>query len=343
MTPPERRPRLGFLGVGWIGRSRLESVARAGVAEIAGIADPDPDRARQAGALAPGAALVPGLDELLELDLDGVVIATPSAQHASQAEAALARGLSVFCQKPLARDANETGRVVRAARSADRLLAVDLSYRFTEGMQRIRDEVRSGGLGSVYAVETVFHNAYGPDAAWFYDRALSGGGCLVDLGVHLVDLALWTLDFPAVAGVSSRLMAGGVPLRADSRAVEDYASVRLDLDGGPTVQVACSWRLPAGRDAVISAAFYGTQGGAALANVEGSFYDFEAWSFTRTSRRPLSRPPDEWGGRALLDWTRRVAAGCRFDVEAERLVEVARVLDAAYAVGVVPAGAGALS
>jgi predicted dehydrogenase len=343
MTPAHRRPRLGFLGVGWIGRSRLESVARAGVAEIAGIADPDPDRVAEAGALAPGAALVPGLDELLDLELDGVVIATPSALHASQAEAALGRGLAVFCQKPLARDAAEAESVVRAARAADRLLAVDLSYRFTDGMRRIRDEVRSGALGSVYAVETVFHNAYGPDAAWFYDRALSGGGCLVDLGVHLVDLALWTLDFPAVAGVSSRLMAGGVPLGAGSRAVEDYASVRLDLEGGPTVQVSCSWRLPAGRDAVISAAFYGAEGGAALANVEGSFYDFEAWRFTGTSRRPLCGPPDEWGPRAVLDWTRRVAAGCRFDLEAERLVDVARVLDAAYSGGLVPAGAGALS
>jgi predicted dehydrogenase len=48
----------------------------------------------------------------------------------------------------------------------------------------------------VFAVDLVFHNAYGPDKPWFYDPELSGGGCVMDLGVHLVDLALWSLDFP---------------------------------------------------------------------------------------------------------------------------------------------------
>ena len=51
----------------------------------------------------------------------------------------------------------------------------------------------------MYAVELAFHNAYGPDKEWFYDRRVSGGGCVVDLGVHLIDLALWTLGFPDVA------------------------------------------------------------------------------------------------------------------------------------------------
>ena len=63
-------------------------------------------------------------------------------------------------------------------------------------------------LGRTYAVDLVFHNAYGPDKAWFYDPALSGGGCVMDLGVHLVDLALWALDFPAVTKVSSTFVAG---------------------------------------------------------------------------------------------------------------------------------------
>jgi hypothetical protein len=65
--------------------------------------------------------------------------------------------------------------------AVDRLLAVDLSYRFTEGMSRIRELVAGGELGKVYAVDLVFHNAYGPDKAWFYDPALSGGGCVMDL------------------------------------------------------------------------------------------------------------------------------------------------------------------
>ncbi|HEX2724970.1 MAG TPA: Gfo/Idh/MocA family oxidoreductase [Beijerinckiaceae bacterium] len=324
------RPRIGFLGVGWIGRHRMQAIIETGVADIVAIADAVPDVALEAGRLAPAAALVSTLDQILDAAVDGVVIATPSAMHAQQSITALQRGAAVFCQKPLGRTASEARAVVDAARAADRLLAVDLSYRFTDGMRRIRDVVRSGALGRVYAVDLVFHNAYGPDKAWFYDPALAGGGCVMDLGVHLVDLALWTLDFPEVAGVSAKLFAGGAPL-ADRRAqVEDYAVATLDLGTGAAVQLACSWRLQAGCDAIISTAFYGTEGGARLGNVDGSFYDFVAERFRGTARETLAAPPDAWGGRAAADWAARLAAGARFDAAAERLVDVAHVLDRIY-------------
>ncbi|HEX6616513.1 MAG TPA: Gfo/Idh/MocA family oxidoreductase, partial [Gemmatimonadales bacterium] len=124
-----RLPRLGFLGTGWIGRHRLEAVAASGAAEIAAVVDPVPANAGAAGAAAPGAQVLGSFDELLDAGLDGIVIATPSALHAEQSIGALERGLAVFCQKPLARTAAETRAVVEAARRADRLLAVDLSYR----------------------------------------------------------------------------------------------------------------------------------------------------------------------------------------------------------------------
>jgi predicted dehydrogenase len=323
-------PRLAFLGVGWIGRHRMEAVAGSGMAEIVGIADASEEMRGAAAEVAPEAELVRSLEELLELEPDGVVIATPSALHAEQSVAALERGVAVFCQKPLGRSAAEVRRVVEAARVADRLLAVDFSYRFTEGMRRIRELVQGGGLGRVYAVDLVFHNAYGPDKFWFYDRALSGGGCVMDLGVHLVDLALWTLGFPAVGGVSSRLFARGEPLGSRPEQVEDYAVVRLDLQDGTAVQLACSWKLPAGRDAVIGASFYGTDGGAAFRNVDGSFYDFVAERFHGTARETLAAPPDAWGGRAVVDWAERLARGERFDASAERLIDVAEVLDQIY-------------
>ena len=301
-----------------------------GAVEAAAIADPSPEMAAEAQKLAPDAALVSGLEEMLALGLDGVVIATPSALHAEQSIEALQRGAAVFCQKPLGRTAAEAASVVEAARAADRLLSVDLSYRFTEGMHRIAGLVRSGELGRVYAVDLVFHNAYGPDKDWFYDPARSGGGCVMDLGVHLVDLALWTLDFPEVTDLSADLFTGGEPLRTGADVVEDYAVATLNLATGATVRLACSWRLPAGCDAVISAAFYGTEGGAALHNVDGSFYDFTAERYRGTARETLAVPPDAWGGRAAADWARRLAADERFDPAAEHLVDVARTLDRIY-------------
>lgn len=327
---PSGRPRLGFLGTGWIGRNRLETIALSGHADVIALADPSGDNAREAQRTAPDSEIVDSFEQLLDADLDGIVIATPSALHAEQAIAALERGVAVFCQKPLARTAAETRSVVAAARAADRLLSVDLSYRFTHAMQSIRELVQGGELGKIFAVDLVFHNAYGPDRPWFFDPALSGGGCVVDLGIHLVDLALWTLGNPPLVGATSRLFSRGEPLGAAPTSVEDYAEARLDLEGGVAVRLSCSWNLSAGRDAVIESAFYGTAGGAAMRNVNGSFFDFTAERFRGTARETLAVPPDDWGGRAAVDWARRLARGERFDPEVEHVVDVAVALDAIY-------------
>lgn len=324
------RPRLGFLGVGWIGRHRLRAIAAAGVAEITAVCDPSGEATAAALADAPGALVAADLEALLALPLDGVVIATPSALHAAQAVAALERGVAVFCQKPLARTAADAAWVVAAARTADRLLHVDFSYRHSRAMEAIRDLIAAGALGRVFAADLTFHNAYGPDKAWFYDPALAGGGCVMDLGVHLVDLALWCLGMPHVMEIDRTLFAEGTAVRDPQRRVEDFALARLVLDTGAVVRLACSWRLHAGQDCVIEAAFYGTRGGATMRNVNGSFYDLRAERSLGTTRELLASPPDEWGGRAAVAWARALAAGAGFDPSAEDAVRVAEVLDRIY-------------
>jgi predicted dehydrogenase len=325
-----RKPRVGFLGLGWIGLDRMRAVLDADHVEIVGLSDSSPAMASRAGELVPQARQVESLEALLSLGLDGVVIATPSALHAAQSIAALQAGVAVFCQKPLGRTADEVCAVVEAARAANRLLNIDMSYRHTRGMLALRDQVRGGALGKIHAVDLVFHNAYGPDKPWFYDVALSGGGCLMDLGIHLVDLALWVLDFPKVRETTSHLFSGGATLCRDDGRVEDYAVATLELDSGTVVRVACSWKLHAGQEAVIAAEFYGTTGGAAFRNVDGSFYDFVAERFDKTSRQKLAIPPDHWGGRAAVDWARRLRAGRGYDPEAEQFVLVAETTDRIY-------------
>jgi predicted dehydrogenase len=322
------RPRLGFLGTGWIGRDRLGAIARSGVADVALVVDPSPACVDAALQDAPGAATEESLDELLSAGLDGIVIATPSALHAEQAIAALEAGVAVFCQKPLGRTQAETAAVVDAARRADLLLGVDLSYRETAVARAVEREVASGALGPIHAVDLVFHNAYGPDKPWFQDVALSGGGCVIDLGIHLVDLVLWTLGFPAVEHVHSRRWRQGAPATAGD--AEDLCLATLELGGGTVARLACSWFSHEGRDAVVEATFRGRDGAVSLANVDGSFYDFTAERRTGTTRVPLAGPPDDWGGRAAVAWARRLAAGQRFDPAARELIAVAAALDRIY-------------
>jgi predicted dehydrogenase len=326
-----RKPRLGFLGLGWIGLHRMRAIAESGLAEVCVVSDPERSAVDQAREVAPDAEIAKSLEELVSAPLDGVVIATPSALHAAQSLQAIERGLAVFCQKPLGRNATEVKRVVDAARARDKLLGVDFSYRLTEAVQRVYELVHSGELGSIYAAQLIFHNAYGPDKPWFYDAKLSGGGALMDLGTHLVDLALWVLDFPKLTGVTSQLYTQGVPLRAAAgETVEDFVAAQLAFDPGLSVSLSCSWRLHAGRDCVLAANFYGTRGAVNLSNLNGSFYDFTAEACFGTSRRVLSSPPDAWGGRAAVAWAERLARNPGYDASAEGLVAVAHVLDSIY-------------
>lgn len=323
-------PRIGFLGTGWIGLDRMKALKQSAIAEAAAIADPDPAMLAAALSHAPQAEAAASFEDLLAAGLDGIVIATPSALHAEQSIAALEAGLAVFCQKPLGRTAAEVEAVVAAARRADRLLDVDLSYRHTAGMRRIKEIVDAGQLGRIFSADLVFHNAYGPDKPWFYDPALSGGGCLIDLGTHLVDLALWVLDFPPVAEISGRLHAKGRTLSKAAEAVEDHATATITLESGAEIRIACSWNLHAGQDADIRAVFHGTEGGAAFRNIGGSFYDFTAERFAGTGREVLAEPPDAWGGQAIIDWAGRLARDNGFDPQIARHVETARILDSIY-------------
>jgi predicted dehydrogenase len=331
--PTRARPRVGFLGLGWIGRNRMQALADSGLVEVVAFCDASMDAAIAAAQSLPKVELVDSLKDLLEVEMDGLVIATPSAMHAEQAATALERGVAVFCQKPLGRNAAETSKVIDTARQANRLLGVDLSYRFISCLQNVYELCRSGQLGEVYAADLTFHNAYGPDKPWFYDARFSGGGCVIDLGIHLVDLALWNLGFPKVASTTSNLYSQGRQFHiqgGSAREVEDYAVATLTLSTGATIQISCSWKLPVGCDARISGFFYGTKGGAAFHNLDGSFYDFAAERFRGTNTEKLASPREQWGGRAAVHWARQLANGGAFDPDIERLKQVAGVLDAIY-------------
>ena len=319
---------LGFLGTGWIGRNRMEAMLATGEAKAVALCDPNPEMAQGAQEAASDAQIVGSFEELLACEPDGIVIATPSALHADQCIEAFRQGAAVFCQKPLGRTAAEVQAVLDAAKIADRLLGVDLSYRETAAIQAIRERVRGGELGKVFAADLTFHNAYGPQSGWFWDPQLSGGGCLIDLGVHLVDLLLWLFDFPEVLDARGTLLRDGRPATADE--VEDYATADIRLANGVTARIACSWNLSAGRDSVIEASFYGTSGGAAMRNQNGSFFDFAADQFRGQSSERLTSPPDDWGGRAAADWVRKLAAGERFRGSTQGLLETATVLDRLY-------------
>ncbi|MGI0106120.1 Gfo/Idh/MocA family protein [Salinimicrobium sp. WS361] len=330
--PTKKELSLGFLGVGWIGRNRMEAILNNTGAKAAVITEPDSENCDAAQKSAKNAILKTSSEALFaEKDLDGIVIATPSAMHAQQSMEALKAGKAVFCQKPLGRTAEEVEQVVAASREANKLLSVDLSYRYTKAFKAVYDTIQKGEIGDIFAVDLTFHNAYGPDKEWFYDIKRSGGGCVMDLGIHLVDLALWSLDFPEIKDVQSRLYHKGQKLTSFEEHVEDFASVAMTSEKDQAINLECSWHVSAGKDAIIEATFYGTKGGASFKNINGSFYDFKAEKYHGTQTETLVTPPDEWSGRAGVVWIENLLENDTFDEKtATQFIKTAQVIDRIY-------------
>lgn len=310
------RPRLGFAGLGWIGAQRMQALAASGAADVAVLCEPDTGRLGAAFAGLPRApAACAGFDDLLEQPLDGIVIATPNALHEPQARAALERDLPVFVQKPLALTRAGTERLVALARSRNLPLGIDWSYRHLAGVGELKSRIEDGEIGAVTAAELCFHNAYGPDAAWYYDVECSGGGCLLDLGCHLLDLCHWLLGLREPAGVHARCFRRGERLAPPVSDCEDFVLASLDYASGTHVHLSCSWRAAAGRGAIIGCRIFGTGGGAEIRNVGGSFYDFEVAFHRAAEYELLGAPPDPWPGRALVEWARRLPRGGNDDLD----------------------------
>lgn len=322
--------KLGFLGTGWIGCNRMKALAEDGIVDNAIIADISEERIREAALICPDCEVCKSLDEVIAMEPDGIVIATPSALHARQACTALEARIPVFCQKPLGRNCKETGEVIEIASESNCLLGIDMSYRYLEAVKCFQNIIRSKEIGEIYAVDAIFHNAYGPDKKWFYNPDLSGGGCLIDLGIHMIDLVLWLLDFPNIYEIWGKLFCGGEKYKRASGKVEDYAVVKMDLETGCNVSIACSWNLHAGRDAIISLNMYGKNGGISLYNINGSFYDFRAEKFKNTSKQLLCSPPDDWEGRAIKNWAQQLYVNREFDNSVNHMKDVALIIDTVY-------------
>jgi predicted dehydrogenase len=148
-TLTTKKPRLAFVGVGWIGRARLQAAAESGLADIVLLSDPSPDCIEEALKLTPHCRYTTTFEAVInDPHVEGIVIATPSALHKEQAVAAFEMGKAVFCQKPLGRDGAEVADVIAALKNKNRLLGADFSYRYTAAFQKIHSIIKSGELGT---------------------------------------------------------------------------------------------------------------------------------------------------------------------------------------------------
>jgi predicted dehydrogenase len=220
--------RIGLIGAGRIAQLvHLAALTRSPWIRLAAIAEQDDARRAEAARRAPGAQLFAGAEQLLASpEIEAVVICLPTALHAATAIAALHAGKHVYLEKPLAASLDEGRLLAEAWRRADRVGMIGFNYRFNALYQAARRQLDAGAIGELLGAQTVFTSAARTLPGWKLQRR-SGGGALLDLGTHHLDMAAFLLRRPVRA----------VAARIESRQSEaDTAWVELQLDGGPAVQ-----------------------------------------------------------------------------------------------------------
>jgi predicted dehydrogenase len=254
--------RIGLVGVGAAAQvSHIPVLKRMEDVELVALCDRDGEKAARVAAKFQVAKSTNRLDDLLADDeIDAIDICTPNFLHAPMATVALEAGKHVLCERPLARSAEEARAMVKAARKADRILMCSVAHRFRPDAQLLRRFVDKGDLGQIFYAKAGWlrlRTQWDSDE-WRAQKRESGGGVVLDLGFHMLDLALWVLGSPAVESVTASVH------RLKKGEVEDSATAFFRLEGGATLSLELTWGLLMEKDFNYLNLF--GSGGAALLN-----------------------------------------------------------------------------
>jgi predicted dehydrogenase len=224
--------RIGVIGCGRIAQAiHLPLLGRLPDARVVAIAEPDEQSRAVASALVRGATTYRDADELLRAGgLDAVVICAPPHLHAPVATAAFDAGLHVYLEKPIALSIAEGERLVEAWRRARTIGMIGFNFRFHPQVQRIRERLRDGAIGTPLGVRAIFSILPHELPDWKRARQ-SGGGVLLDLASHHIDLVHYLFEEPVV-----RVFASVRSLSGEG----DHAAVQLELASGLMVQLFVS-------------------------------------------------------------------------------------------------------
>jgi predicted dehydrogenase len=251
-----------LVGVGVAGQvSHIPAWKKLEGVELVTLVDRDQEKAQRVAQRFGIPNATTAIDEVLEdPEIDMVDICTPNFLHAPLAIAALESGKHVLVERPIARNAAETEKMVKAADKADRLLVCALAHRFREDTKILKKFVDRGELGEVFYTKTGWlrQRTDWRTEEWRQQKQVSGGGVLMDLGVQMLDLTLYILGGPKVESVSASAH------RAGKAEVEDSLIALLRLENGCVVNLEVTWGLLMEKDFAYVNLF--GQSGAALWN-----------------------------------------------------------------------------
>jgi predicted dehydrogenase len=271
--------KVGIIGCG-IAMFHTSAYAAEPRAKMVAIAGLDADRCRELARKHDIPEIYSDYRDLIEqADVDLVSVAVPNHLHLPVALAAIRAGKHILMEKPLARNSIEGEEMVRAAKEAGVILAIAFNRRGRQDMRVLKQHIADGGLGRIYYAKAFWMRRSGIPGlgSWFTTKELAGGGPLIDLGVHVLDMALWLMGNPKVVSVSASTYAelgprgrgqwGGSRFTVNPDQpyeVEDLATAFLRTADGATLQLETSWAGYTGHTDEFGVYLMGSEGGAEL-------------------------------------------------------------------------------
>ena len=217
--------------------------------------------------------------EMLALkELDAVSVCTWNSAHAECAIAALRAGKHVLCEKPMALNTAQAQEMEKAAKENDKLLMIGFVRRFGNDCAVLKDFIDNGSFGEIYYAKAQYLRRKGCPGGWFGDKSRSGGGPLIDLGVHVIDLCRYLMGGPQPVSVygatfnklgdrchikDARGYSSTVVSKDDIFDVEDMATALIRFDNGAVLSVEASFSLNIEKD-VGNIELFGTKAGCKL-------------------------------------------------------------------------------
>lgn len=278
--------KFGVMGAGFIGRVHMDQINKCEDAEVVGVYDPFAELAQKAVTNEQAKKVYSTPEELVaDKGIDAVVVASPNKTHADLAVIAIEAGKHVIVEKPLALNAKNASRIVKAAEKAGVVTMVPHQMRWNPGSQKLHALTEKGELGDIYYGKTSWLRQAGIPGwgSWFTRFEESGGGPLIDIGVHMLDLALYQMGNPKPVSVFGSTYAKfgpekrglgtwGTPDWNGFYDVEDLASALIKMDNGATLLLEVSWAANlSAEDAKPGVTIMGSEGGARLDPGSGNY------------------------------------------------------------------------
>lgn len=340
--------KIGVIGLG-MGSAHLKNYLKHPDAEVVAVAAKPDARTAAIHTNFPdfkGRLYDDALKMLESEKLDIVSVAVPNFLHKDLTIAALESGANVLCEKPMALNAADAQLMADTAKRCGKLLGINLSYRFRPQSRAMKDLVDQGLLGNIYYGRSLWlrrngipglnTNATSGMGPWFYNKKLSGGGPLIDLGVHRLDLAMWLMGCPkptwVMASTYDKLAQKLAGERGVEYTVEDFACATIKFANGATLELDAAWAAHIKENELQQTRLLGEKGGLFQYNLaEGYTFDVEYY-YDLNGRQydgKLHNFPET--PRAYELFVDAVRDGTPFLASAEDGVTAMKIIDAIYA------------